>query len=105
MTKERLLNSAGILRPWGRALWERVLRLGRHAPKRLRLCESLPLGERRFVAVIEFDASRFLVGGTASSLVLLSRLGDGSDGAEEGEQENVPRKWAITARNRPVEKC
>jgi flagellar biogenesis protein FliO len=58
----------------GIALWERILRLGRRAPRRLRLCESLPLGERRFVAVVEFDRERFLVGGTASSLVLLSRL-------------------------------
>jgi flagellar biogenesis protein FliO len=57
-------------------LWERVLRLGRRAPRRLRLCESLPLGERRFVAVVEFEAERFLVGGTPSSMVLLSRLAD-----------------------------
>lgn len=62
----------------GRVLgfWERVLRLGRRAPRRLRLCESLPLGERRFVAVVEFEAERFLVGGTPSSMVLLSRLTD-----------------------------
>jgi hypothetical protein len=56
--------------------WERVLRLGRRAPRHLRLCESLPLGERRFVAVVEFEAERFLVGGTPSSMVLLSRLAD-----------------------------
>src|SRR5271170_6954655 len=55
---------------------ERVLLLGRRAPRRLRLCESLPLGERRFVAVVEFEAERFLVGGTPSSMVLLSRLAD-----------------------------
>jgi len=64
-------------------LWRRVrtllceiLRLGHRPPRRLRLCESLPLGERRFVAVIEFERSRFLVGGTPSSLVLLSPLED-----------------------------
>lgn len=62
----------------GRVLefWERVLRLRRRAPRRLRLCESLALGERRFVAVVEFEAERFLVGGTPSSMVLLSRLAD-----------------------------
>jgi flagellar biogenesis protein FliO len=62
----------------GRVLefWERVSRLGRRAPRRLRLCESLPLGERRFVAVVEFEAERFLLGGTPSSMVLLSRLAD-----------------------------
>jgi flagellar biogenesis protein FliO len=57
-----------------RAWWERILRLGRRPPRRLRLCESLPLGERRFVAVVEFEQSRFLLGGTSASLVLLARL-------------------------------
>ena|SRR5579863_9300381 len=66
--------------------WERVLRLGRRAPRRLRLCESLPLGERRFVAVVEFEAERFLVGGTPSSMVLLSRLAD----CRRQEDERAP---------------
>jgi flagellar biogenesis protein FliO len=68
-------------------LWQRVLRLGHRPPKRLRLCESLPLGERRFVAVVEFDRERFLVGGTAASMVLLSRLADGR--AEEEQRERA----------------
>lgn len=69
-----------------RLLWQRLvgfvqplLRLGRRPPRRLRLCESLPLGERRFVAVVEFDRARFLVGGTTASLVLLARLGPDGD--------------------------
>lgn len=57
------------------ALWQRILSLSRRAPRRLRLCESLPLGERRFVAVVEYEESRFLLGGTSASLVLLARLG------------------------------
>lgn len=67
---------------WARigALWARV-RSMRRPGKQLRLTESLPLGERRFVAIVEFERSRFLVGGTASSLTLLARLEDsgGSD--------------------------
>jgi hypothetical protein len=62
-----------------RACWERILRFSRRAPRRLRLCESLPLGERRFVAVVEFERSRFLVGGTSASLVLLARLETATD--------------------------
>jgi Flagellar biosynthesis protein, FliO len=58
-----------------RAWWQRIVCLGRRPARRLRLCESLALGERRFVAVIEFEQSRFLVGGTSASLVLLARLG------------------------------
>jgi len=56
------------------SLWKGLLRISRRAPRRLRLCESLPLGDRRFVAVVEFDQARFLVGGTSASLVLLARL-------------------------------
>ena len=46
-------------------------------PRRLRVCETLSLGERRFLAVIEFDRQEFLVGGTGSSLELLARLHEG----------------------------
>ena len=79
MTTERLPFSASRFRLRLVALWERVRRLSQRAPKRLRLCESLPLGERRFVAVVEFDRARFLVGGTPSALVLLSRLADAGE--------------------------
>ncbi len=67
---------ASSLALWARleGLWERVVRMSRRPAKMLRLCESLPLGERRFVAVVEVEKERFLVGGTANSLVLLSRL-------------------------------
>jgi flagellar biogenesis protein FliO len=55
----------------------------RHAVKarkarRLRVCETLALGERRFLAVIEFDRQEFLVGGSANSVVLLARLHEGA---------------------------
>ena len=64
---------------WAGIWWRRILRVRLRQPRRLRLCESLPLGERRFVAVVEFERSRFLVGGTSASMVLLAKL----DQAEE----------------------
>jgi flagellar biogenesis protein FliO len=94
MTTETLRISASTFRGRLIALWERVLRLTRRTPKRLRLCESLPLGERRFVAVVEFEAARFLVGGTPSSLVLLSRLADGGDRREDKPE---PPSWNAAA--------
>jgi flagellar biogenesis protein FliO len=68
--------------PWVVALknlwnWTRRAAKARRA-RRLRVCETLSLGERRFVAVIEFDRQEFLVGGTGNSLELLARLHDGS---------------------------
>jgi flagellar biogenesis protein FliO len=98
MTTETLRVSAGVFQARVIGLWQRVLRLSRRRPRRLRLCESLPLGERRFVAVVEFDQARFLVGGTPSSLVLLSRLADGESGAldeadAEPESEDKDASW------------
>jgi flagellar biogenesis protein FliO len=88
------------------ALWDRWLRISRRHPKTLRLCESLPLGERRFVAVVEFEKARFLMGGTASSLVLLARLPD-SGGRAEDETESVTPQLAEDKRrqNREDKKC
>jgi hypothetical protein len=86
-------------------LWQRTRSLKR-APRHLRLCESLPLGERRFVAVVEFDEERFLVGGTSSSLVLLSRLG--AAGAEAHLDPEPIISWkapAMTIRNGSIEIC
>jgi flagellar biogenesis protein FliO len=91
-TAQTLHASAGGLRERSLGLWERIKRLVRREPRRLRLCESLPLGERRFVAVVEFDAARFLVGGTASSLVLLSRLEDAGGPVHHEDRKKEDRK-------------
>ena len=55
---------------------------GGKAPRRLRLCESLSLGEKRVVAVIQFEGQQFLVGGSAHSVNLLARLGESPDFSE-----------------------
>jgi hypothetical protein len=50
--------------------------------RRLRVCETLSLGDHRFLAVVEFDRQEFLVGGTGNSLELMARLHDGRVVAE-----------------------
>jgi hypothetical protein len=95
--------SPGALRARWIGLWQRVLRLSRRPEKRLRLCESLPLGERRFVAVVEFEKARFLVGGTATSLVLLSRLGEEGPGQEDLGERDLTEK--NPGKNRGDEEC
>lgn len=80
------------------ALWRRIRRIRLHTAKRLRLCENLPLGERRFVAVVEFESERFLLGGTASSLVLLARLaGAGPQAGAEPQPEEEPLQTRLNA--------
>jgi flagellar biogenesis protein FliO len=44
------------------------------ARKTLRLCENLALGDKRFVAVIQVEGERFLIGAAAGSVSLLTRL-------------------------------
>jgi len=64
----------------GRSLGSRPLR-------RLRLCETLSLGERRFLAIVECENQRFLVGGTAASVALLSTLSNSQAGSPAEESE------------------
>ena len=64
--------------------WGLLRKLARHVnvrqrPRRLRLCESLGLGDKRFVAVIEFDEKQFLVGGGPATVSLLAQLGESSN--------------------------
>jgi hypothetical protein len=44
------------------------------APKQLRVLETVALGEKRLVAVIQADGRRFLVGGGPSGVSLLTPL-------------------------------
>jgi len=46
----------------------------RRSARRLRLSETLSLGEKRFLAVVQFQQQEFLVGGTGSSIALLAKL-------------------------------
>lgn len=55
----------------------------RRRERSLRLCESLPLGEKRLLAVVQFEGRRFLVGATSQSISLLDRL----DPAPVGRQK------------------
>ena len=67
-----------------RPLW------GTRAHRQLRLCESLALGERRFLSVVEFGEQRFLVGGAGNWLSVLAVL-QGTSGRESSQYgEKVP---------------
>jgi flagellar biogenesis protein FliO len=66
--------------PWWRRLWRAIpaLRVER-TPRQLRLCETVSLGEKRVVAIIQYENHKFLLGGSASSVNLLARLGEATD--------------------------
>lgn len=46
----------------------------RQTKKRLRLCDTLSLGEKRFIAVVQIDGEQFLVGGSSTSISMLAQL-------------------------------
>ena len=48
----------------------------RRRERSLRLCDSLALGEKRFVTVVECEHHRFLLGVTSQSISLLHKLED-----------------------------
>jgi hypothetical protein len=60
--------------------WHKLMRLlsgqisVRRVKKRLRVCETVSLGEKRFVAVVQVDGEEFLVGGASNSVCTLARL-------------------------------
>ena len=65
-----------------------------HPPRQLHLRETLALGERRFIAVVEFERQKFLIAGTGSSVGMLAALPSGRSVNEKLElaalQEQVP---------------
>lgn len=67
-----------------------VLRLrGEH--KKLSIRETASLGERRFVAVIQFERQRFLIGASPSSVTLLTQLPDDETQTSECRTNEICR--------------
>ena len=60
-----------------------------HRQRRLRLCESLALGEKRSVAVVEFEDQRFLLGLSSSGISLLQSLGPAPSSGESARAERA----------------
>ena len=64
---------------------------GRRSARRLRLSETLSLGEKRFLAVVQFQQQEFLVGGTGSSIALLAKL----NGPEAPDSHNAAQQAGV----------
>ncbi len=69
--------------------WVQKFLGSRHSRKRLRVCETVSLGDKRFVAVIEVDGEQFLVGGASNSVVTLARLSRSPEFSEV-----LSQRWA-----------
>ncbi len=79
-----LLSRGKQLRKTCSDVLDRLQGWGSRPQKQLRLCESLALGERRFLSVVECGRSRYLLGGTAASLTMLAALDSSAERDPEG---------------------
>lgn len=66
---------------------------------KLRVEETLALGDRRFVSIVEAEGERFLVGLTPQGISLISRLDSGDRGGAETFDEALSRQVDL---GRPV---
>jgi hypothetical protein len=61
---------------FGARAWAWVqTRYAQTAIKRLRVAETVSLGEKRFVSIVNVEGREFLIGGGASGVTLLAQLG------------------------------
>jgi hypothetical protein len=68
----RLKSKSGLVASSWKWLAEKLKT--QQAKKRLRVCETVALGEKRFIAVVQVDDQQFLVGGSSSAVSTLALL-------------------------------
>ena len=66
--------SGALVRVWNWVMRQSRVALTRGVSRRLSVAETVSLGEKRFVSILQVDGEQFLVGGSQSNIVLLARL-------------------------------
>ncbi len=87
-------TAAGLLsRAWK---WIQERQVARSTSRRLKVAETVSLGEKRFVAVIQVDGLEFLLGGSATNVTLLAQL-NATEAFDEVLKEtmNTPPKQTV----------
>lgn len=65
-------------------------RMWRRRPRSLRVCETLSLGNRGYLAVVSYRQQEFLVGGTTNSIALLAQLANASATERDDLEDDAP---------------
>jgi flagellar biogenesis protein FliO len=84
---QTLLGRTWLLQIWNALKWILQHAKVQQAHKNLRVCETVSLGEKRFVAVVQVDDERFLIGGSSGAVSLLTRLREAKTFAAALDQE------------------
>jgi flagellar biogenesis protein FliO len=71
-----------------------------HRKRRLRVCETLSLGEKRFIAVVEYDRQKFLLAGTPQTISLLQRLDESLENADSPAPSPASRAESLKEREK-----
>ncbi|HUK54698.1 MAG TPA: flagellar type III secretion system pore protein FliP [Candidatus Binatia bacterium] len=71
--------------------------------RRLKLCETISLGDRRFLALVQFEQQQYLVGSTSQAITLIARVASSNRGAAQGEGGERGSSSAVTFSGSPVE--
>jgi hypothetical protein len=87
-------TATGLLsRAWK---WIQERQVARSSTRRLKVAETVSLGEKRFVAVVEVDGLQFLLGGGATNVTLLAQLNATETFGEVlKETMNPPKKQTV----------
>lgn len=88
--------------------WTKLAKLGHNwrprASRQLRLCETLPLGERRFLSIVQFEEQKFLIGSAGNSVALLTRLEKHEDAATAPKKHFRKKQIAAVRRRKQKSK-
>jgi hypothetical protein len=86
--------AAGQIKFFLRAVWKPLIGRARSQRKKLTVCDTTALGDRRFVSILQVERQRFLIGYSPSTVTLLAQLPDEvakvdeSTGANELKEKN-----------------
>jgi hypothetical protein len=80
-------------------LWIQAKKLERTKLRRLQVVETVSLGEKRFVAVVQVDSMQFLIGGGPTAVSLLAQLNSAETFGEVLKKTGVARKPAARRTN------
>lgn len=64
--------------------------------RRLRLVETVSLGEKRFISIVQVDGEQFLLGGSASAVTVLAKLESSRRDQQEGNQPCFAEVYSVT---------
>jgi len=99
-SSKAVLRATGLLSQlW---LWIQAKKLARSQSRRLQLVETVSLGEKRFVALVQVDSLQFLIGGGPTGVSLLAELNAAKSFGEVLKKSGGVRKRARTKKQTDV---